>query len=158
MSSDGLTQKLLKDRYGYEDGFLIKEGKVIGLCKDKNGYGKLTVRVNGKALHVRTHRAIFMYHHGYLPEIVDHIDGDVTNNRIENLRAATKNQNQWNRKNNIKSVTGRRGVVLKGAKYYAVCKVNNKRYHLGGFASLEEAENEVMSFRKEHHKEFANNE
>ena len=152
-----VTKELLQERFTYKDGFLLKGHSKVGIYKDKDGYGKLTIKVSGKNYYLRTHRAIFLYHHGTLPDIIDHINGDVSDNRIENLRAATKSQNQWNRKNNIKSKTGRRGVVLKNNKYYAVCKVNGKRYHLGSFTTLEEAEKEVTAFRKENHKEFANN-
>lgn len=152
-----ITQQFLNDRFDYVDGFLFKKGKKVGTYPDKNGYGRLTIRLNGKAFHFRTHRVIFLYHHGYLPEIIDHINGDVSDNRIENLRPATRSQNQWNRRNNIKSATGRRGVVLFNNKFRAVCKVNNKRYFLGTFDTLDDAEREVMEFRKEHHMEFANN-
>jgi HNH endonuclease len=155
--STEISQALLKSRFTYTAGFLYKEGKKIGLCPDKNGYGKLTIKVEGKNFYMRTHRAIFLFYHGYLPEIVDHINGVVTDNRVENLRSSTKNQNQWNRKNNIKSATGRRGVVLKDGRYCASCKVNNTRHHLGSFDTLEEAETVLKAFRLENHKEFANN-
>lgn len=155
--SKPMSQDVLTERFTYSEGFLYKGDKKIGTYPDKDGYGKLTVRVDGKSYHMRTHRAIFLFHHGYLPEIVDHINGIVTDNRIENLRASTKNQNQWNRNNNIKSATGRRGVVLKDGRYCAICKINNKRHHLGSFGTLEEAETVLKVFRLENHKEFANN-
>jgi hypothetical protein len=41
--STEISQALLKSRFTYNAGFLYKEGKKIGLCPDKNGYGKLTI-------------------------------------------------------------------------------------------------------------------
>lgn len=38
---------------------------------------------------VREHRLKFLLAHGWLPESVDHIDRDTTNNMLANLRAAT---------------------------------------------------------------------
>ena len=58
-----------------------------------SGYRR--VKVRGQWL--REHRLIFLWHHGYLPTVVDHVNGVRDDNRICNLRAATASQNQWNR-------------------------------------------------------------
>jgi len=54
---------------------------------------------------------IFLYHHGYLPKFVDHIDGNKKNNRIENLREATKSQNAMNQKVSTRNTSGIKGVM-----------------------------------------------
>ena len=46
----------------------------------------------------------------YIPNIVDHIDGNSSNNCIENLRDANKAQNGWNSKLNKNNSSGIRGV------------------------------------------------
>lgn len=166
-----ITQQDLLNQFEYfENGILlwkpkISNGRVInykysatpaGTCLDKDGYGKVTLTIDGKKISCRLHRLIFMYHHGYMPEAVDHIDRNIFNNRIENLRAANKNQNQWNRGDKVKSKSGVRGVVMKGGRWYAQCKVFGKRHHLGIYKSIEEAAIAVNEFRKQHHGEFAN--
>lgn len=45
-------------------------------------------------------------------ELIDHADGDATNNKIENLREATRSQNLQNSKCRKNSVTGLKGVTL----------------------------------------------
>jgi len=58
----------------------------------------------------KAHRLIFMLHHGYLPPEVDHINGDRQDNRIENLRAANRSENQCNRPALASNTSGYPGV------------------------------------------------
>lgn len=50
--------------------------------------------ING-VTHYR-HRLIFQWHHGYVPLMVDHRDGDTLNDKICNLRECTNALNQYN--------------------------------------------------------------
>ena len=110
-----LTQKEAQECFDYKDGILywkfraanrIKVGSPAGSIDPSTGYHK--TYVYGKFY--KTHRVIFLYHHGYLPEFVDHIDGDKANNRIENLRAATKEENCQNQKIRSTNKSGCKGV------------------------------------------------
>lgn len=82
---------------------LIKVGDRVG-CLDKDGYRKFTLC--GK--YYREHRVIFFMHHGYWPELVDHIDRDISNNRIENLREASPKLNSRNTKSFSSFITYRK--------------------------------------------------
>lgn len=96
-----LTQDLLKELFSYRDGDLywkksrsgIKIGCSAGTIDDR---GYRVIKINGKSY--KGHRLMFLYHHGYLPEFLDHVDGDPLNNDIDNLREATKQENGRNRK------------------------------------------------------------
>ena len=99
-----------------------------------------------------------MWNHGYLPESVDHIDRDRSNNKIENLRAATSTQNQGNRSLNKTNTSGFRGVGWhkKYNKWVARISINGKLKNIGQFNCIEDAK---AAYRKEaiaHFGEFAN--
>lgn len=105
---------------------------------DKDGY-KSTI-VFGRSF--RVHRLVWMYHNdGQCPEYIDHIDGDNVNNRIENLREATKQQNGWNRGKNRNNTTGYKGVYFNKrlGKYRASVYLSGKVLHAGHYATAEEA-------------------
>lgn len=97
--------------------------------KDKDGYFRGLLKRKA----YRAHRVVFYLAYDYLPDIVDHIDGDVTNNAIDNLRAANTQINNHNlvcsgfTKNKI---TGR---------YQAKIMVDGKRKYLGYYDTPEEA-------------------
>lgn len=57
------------------------------------------------------HRLVWFYHHGCWPiYFIDHIDGDRSNNRIENLRQATCAENLQNIKKSAANTSGVTGV------------------------------------------------
>ena len=158
-----LTVDLLKHLFKYdkETGELRWDVKKAGVTYGaiagcSNGRGYLVVRVNGNLYYV--HRLIFLMHKGYLPKIIDHINGDKLDNRIENLRSATVGQNQHNRKTNTNNTSGYKGVCWDKAmkKWRARIKREDKSTHLGYFTNAEEADKVVRAAREELHGSFAN--
>lgn len=153
--------ELLHTLFRYEDGDLIRKvsrggscaGEVVGSLQP-DGYR--TVRVNYTVHPV--HRIIFVMHHGYVPEQVDHIDGDRSNNRIENLRAATPITNGYNRKNGVNNTSGTKGVTwhVSNKKWQVRINVNGKRKAFGYYDDLELAELVAVEARNKYHGAYAN--
>ena len=152
-----LTQEYLKSTFSYVDGNLIWKikktdkiivGSVAG-CVTKSG--RCFIGLDGKDY--RTHRLIYLFHHGFLPKIIDHIDGDPSNNRIENLREATIRENSYNRTKQKNNTSGYKGVYLHKAtkKWVAYCSGNS----LGYYDTPEEANNIVKEFREKLHCQYA---
>jgi hypothetical protein len=152
-----ITQEKLKELVDYVDGKLIakinskvrKVGDALSSLTDK---GYLRASVGGKSY--RVHRLIFLYHHGYMPTQVDHIDGNRMNNRIENLREATSSQNNQNRK--ATSSSGIKGVIWhkQSRKWVASICINRKSVHLVSFLFIEEAALVANKARQSTHGEF----
>lgn len=141
-----LTQKYVKELFDYRDGELywkvtkaqrVKIGDHAGGIK-KDGYRE--VKIDGKGY--LAHRLIFLYHYDYLPQFLDHIDGNPLNNDITNLREATIQENNWN-VGKYKVINGKstsseyKGVTRyeRDKKYRAQIVINRKRKHLGYFTS-----------------------
>lgn len=84
----------------------VKAGSIAGSLH--KAYSQ--VRVDGGLYAV--HRVIWQMHHGYLsPDmVVDHIDGDTTNNKIDNLRLITDVMNQRNKRKHKNNRSGFMGV------------------------------------------------
>jgi hypothetical protein len=143
-----ITQEELKHLFDYEDGFLIwknhpNKPKRNGMkAGSVNGRGYYYVGLSGKSY--RVHRLIWLYHKGYLSEdksiIIDHIDRDRLNNRIENLREATISQNNSNRYH-PSNTSGQKGVrFVRSRNKYKVSFNHNKEYHYYGlYTTFEEA-------------------
>lgn len=114
------------------------------------------VEIFGKR-YMTTH-VIWAIVHGVWPkELIDHIDGDQTNNRLANLREATAAQNQWNKLHKGKLPTG---VVFKSdakrAKPWAVrFRWHGTKFHFGSYATKEEAIEVANRERAKLHGEFS---
>lgn len=119
---------------------------------DKDGYFLLTF--NNKNYY--EHRLIWFWHYGYFPELIDHIDGNRTNNHILNLREATKSQNAANSKIRKDNKSGVKGVFYleKFGTWKASIRVNSKSIHLGNFKSLEEAKRVRLAASMKYFGEF----
>ena len=106
-----------------------------------NRYGYLRVNIKGKIYMV--HRVIMILSGIEVGDglFVDHINHDRTDNRLENLRVVTKEQNTRNLSLYKKNKTGYPGVYQHETtkRYIAHIRVNNKKLHLGCFKTLEEA-------------------
>ena len=160
MADSILTQELVKDLFEYRNGELywkiarqgIKIGNKAG-CVSNSGY--LRTDINRKKY--LNHRIIFLYHHGYLPKFLDHIDNNKINNRVENLREATSHQNNCNTKTRTDNTSGIKGVCWdKDVKKWRVqLQVNGKKTHIGIYADIELAELVVTEARNKYHGEFA---
>jgi len=114
-----------------------KEGDVVGSL---NGKGYLIVQINNKMYAL--HRLAFLYMEGEFPEHeVDHINRIKTDNRWENLRAVTHQENQRNLSIASNNTSGVTGVYWHdGAnKWRAQIIINGKNKHLGLFNKLKEA-------------------
>ena len=125
----------------------IREGGLAGHA-DHRGYTRISID-NKKYL---AHRLAWYYMCGEWPDSdLDHIDGDKTNNRVENLRRCTKAQNSYNA-SYAKGSTGIKGVRVKPSGSYDV-RVSSK--YLGSYKDLELAEFVAMEARESMHGEFA---
>lgn len=105
----------------------------------------------------KVHRLIFLMHHGYLPPEVDHINGDRADNRIENLRAANRSENQCNRPALASNTSGYPGVSWhKKSKAWLVRVMKNGKTHMVGyFKDLELAGLVSVEARAKFHGQFA---
>lgn len=112
----------------------VKRGS-IAASVSALGYGR--VKIDRK--HYAAHRIAWALAHGQFPESdLDHVNGVRTDNRIENLRLATRSENQCNRGANKNNTSGQKGVNWNHgvSKWVARCAVNGKRRHLGYFDDL----------------------
>lgn len=88
------------------------------------------------------HRLIWIWSNGPIPDgyLIDHIDGNGLNNRLDNLRLVTNAENQKNLKPQARSNSGVRGVYYRpGVGYLASVRRNGKLVHLGCFRDLAKA-------------------
>lgn len=111
---------------------------------DSHGYARTNTTKNGKAIVLRLHRVIMervLNRPLDRSELVDHIDHNPLNNSRSNLRIATRSQNQQNRRLNINSTSGYKGVSWHKTKkkWTAVINIEGKNTTLGAYKTSIEA-------------------
>lgn len=148
--------KLVK-RVEYKDGVLYWakghrfEGKKVGY-ENSDGYIQIRYKQGNKNV-ILAHRLIFYMYHGYLPKLIDHIDRNPRNNRIENLREADKSINSINRGLQVNNKTGYKGVYITktvsgGNRYGARVQRHGVSHWVGTFDTPEEANEARLNFIK----------
>jgi hypothetical protein len=90
----------------------------------------------GEDYYIPNHHIIFYTKHGYDVEMIDHINEDICDNRIDNLRETTKSQNSLNT-SKTKGVT----YEKRTNKWQARIQANGINKSLGCFKSKEDAIN-----------------
>lgn len=135
-----MTQELLKELFSYDKdtglftwlvdrGRNKTKGKVISTISN---HGYVQTSFNDKK--IRMHRMAWIYVFGYIPDgyVIDHINRNRADNRIENLRLVASEENSKNcnkAKNNKSGYTGifwdntkNSYIVTVGKKYIGRCK------------------------------------
>ena len=124
----------------------VRAGTVI-----HKGYRRITVR----SKFYLEHRLAWFYVHGVWPkQFIDHIDGDRTNNRIANLRDASRAANNQNiRKPNVNSTSSLLGVTWDAANYCWIAQITvaRKRRYLGRFSDPQKASQAYIEAKRELH-------
>jgi len=155
-----ITKEKLNEIFFYDDGVLYWKQKVSDKVLVGNPVGCIRKGYLGTKINkidYRNHRLIFMMHHGYLPKIVDHIDGNTLNNKIENLREATFSGNSCNSRKHKTNTSGKKGVVWKKErdKFKVELWVKGKPKFFGYYKDFELACLVSDEARSKYHKEFA---
>lgn len=97
------------------DGFRRGPGKLAGtLQKTGSAAGYTYITVAGHKY--RAHRLAWFYVYGVAPGLIDHIDGNKSNNSIRNLRVTTQRQNCYNTKRSSRNKSGHKGVCWDKSK------------------------------------------
>lgn len=142
---DPESGQILWVRHNYKKAPLTVAGSPC-----RKGYTR--VHILGKK--IAAHRLAWFFSYGYWPELeVDHINGDKSDNRIENLRLATRSQNQMNK---LDPETKGVGYYRKYNKWRARIAVNRKLMFLGYFDTFEEAKAAYDEAAKKYHAGFTN--
>lgn len=131
--------------YNQETGVFVNKirrsnchiGKQAG-CINASGYIKIAI--DGQQY--LGHRLAWLYMYGEIPEQIDHVNGNRSDNRISNLRPCNQALNTQNiRTAHCDNSCGLLGVefIKDSGRYRARIMVNGKAKHLGCFTTAQEA-------------------
>jgi hypothetical protein len=143
-----MTQDELKRHFTYDSitGYfyrLDRPTKISGYRYSKgNKSGYVTISI-GKC-NLAAHRMAWLFVHGVLPtDTIDHINGDRSDNRIDNLRLITMSENLTNKVG--------KGFYMVGNRFRSELRLNGKKYSLGTFDTEEEAVRAYVAAKKKLH-------
>lgn len=155
-AKNDLSYEEAKARFSYnpETGEIVgKRGRPLS-AKNKAGYCVINT-VTGRVYYA--HRLAWLLYHGEWPaNVVDHINGKKDDNRIKNLRDATKSQNAIN-SDVTHSATGARSVYTQSntKKFRVRMMIDKKNVQIGYFKTKKEAEEAAKKARKTRFGDFA---
>ena len=120
------------------------------------GYVERKDWAKGRNITRRLHRAIIIN-----AEMVDHINGDRTDNRRINLRACTRSQNAMNTKIPSDNKFGYKGIIRRMEQNYkdrdvfrVVIQIDKKRINVGTYFNLAEAADARIAVEKKYYGEY----
>lgn len=154
-----ITQETLKEHLFYNENTglfswltqrgRVKKGEIAG---SKTSHGYVQIRLLNKIY--LAHRLAWLYVYGELPTfLIDHQNRNKLDNKISNLRLATKSQNAQNAKTPVTNKSGHKGVSWcnKEKKWRSCIKINQKFISLGYFSEIEKASAAYQQASRELH-------
>lgn len=149
--------------YDPATGYVTWKQKVADKCVvgsrlgSVNKHGYLQCQVRGQSF--RVHRLIWMLFYGEIPPLIDHKNGNRTDNRISNLRLATPQQNSRNSKRPSTNTSGFKGVSWCASRRKWLSQIavgGGKTKNLGRFSKQSDAVAAYQQAAITIHGEFAN--
>ena len=116
----------------------MRAGDAAGCLSKRDGYR--SIRLLGR--YYLEHRLAWLYVNGEWPaEEIDHLNRVRSDNRIANLRLATKAENKQNTSLRRDSASGHKGISWhkRDQKWVAEIKLHGKKHYLGGFNNINDA-------------------
>lgn len=105
--------------------------------------GRIVLHISlGLRFRTQGSRAAWAIHHGKWPAgVIDHIDGDCTNDRIDNLRDVTISENNRNQRISSRNTSGKVGVTFfkRTSQWRAWISINGRVKSLGYYQTKDEA-------------------
>jgi hypothetical protein len=140
-------EEIFKDIPGYNGDYQVSNlGRIKSLKKDQerilkqffNTFGYLMVGLsNGKGRLFTVHSLMamtFLNHKPNRKTVVDHINNDRTDNRLENLQIVTARYNSSKDRKGTSKYTGV-SYYRNGKKWRAQIRINGKLKHIGFFST-----------------------
>lgn len=127
-------------------------GKIAG---GRDNYGYTYLLIGGRQW--KAHRVAWALVHGEMPTdlVIDHINGNPSDNRIANLRACKRIDNQANMRRH-RDATWPKGVSKIEGRFCArICRGGRRLHIPGGFDTPEEAHAEYLRVAEQTFGEFA---
>lgn len=157
------TWKPIEFAPGYDahpDGLIrnTSTGMVLRQYTNHYSYRAVALKKNGKRSPHLVHRLLGYTFLGLMEgQMIDHINRDKGDNRLSNLRIATKSLNHANRPKQKDNKSGFKGVrrSTRCDRWSAEIQVNKKKIHLGCFKTPEAASAAYLSAAQEHFGAFA---
>jgi hypothetical protein len=119
--------------------------KIVPIIANSHGYSQLYV-INKRRYHHRIIAACFLgLNIEDLTQTVDHINRNRSDNRVENLRIITAQQQQFNR--------GAKGYCWNKShkKWAASIQINHKKIYIGYFETETEAHQAYLIYKTKYH-------
>jgi hypothetical protein len=127
-----------------------KAGQIAG-CRNRSGY--LVIRIDDRLYYA--HRLAWLYVYGEWPQNdTDHINGDKSDNRLSNLRPATRSQNCINKPETKRNTSGVCGVGRFKDKWRAYIHVDGRYISLGHYESKDQAVSARRDAERQYYGEF----
>lgn len=168
-----LTQELVRRLFEYRDGELYWKTRPRSDFKTDGRHANwnqrysfqkagstagpyVNVSINKKRY--QAHALIFLWHHGVVPKVIDHINRDRHDNNIENLRSASVTQNLLNSKRSKSNTSGEKNVVWSSQKnkWQVKIGINRKTKSFGFYEDLDLAGLVAYEVRRLYCGEYAN--
>lgn len=158
------VRKLIRKHFSYDPktGFITwklatskstKVGEIAGY-EENNGYWRCKLTVDGKTYRFLGHILAWYLHYRKWPSgLLDHRNRKRSDNRIKNLRPATRFQNSANAKVSIRNKLGVKGVRSYYSRFMAQIEHKGKVY-AKPFDTIEDASKWYKKMQRKFHPDF----